>query len=104
MYADCFKIQTIHVAKEVGGPWSKFSDKPEPYGIHYEKNIRCQIVKSFIFEWILRSQFNSATLRSRDQNYRPHLVKTLADTFNESKKKNMYQKYLENRKKVDKEK
>ncbi len=55
MYSDCFKIQTIHIAKEVGGPWNKFSDKPEPYGIHYEKNIRCLIVKSFIFEWILRS-------------------------------------------------
>jgi hypothetical protein len=68
--------------------------KPQPYGIHYEMRIRVHMLKSFIFEWILHSQFESACRKSRDVNFKPYFEKTLMDSYKESCENNMYEKYL----------
>lgn len=89
LYCDCFQIETILIAKEVGGPWNT-DGVNKPYGIEFEMRVRLQILKNFVFEWVLHSGFEKACRASRDDCFQPFIEKSLLQTMKENLDKKLY--------------
>ena len=92
LYCDCFQIETILIAKEVGGPWNT-DGVNKPYGIEFEMRVRLQMIKSFVFEWVLKNGFENACKTSRDVCFRPYIEKSLLFTMQENLSNKLYLKY-----------
>ena len=90
MYCDTFQIETILIGKEVGGPWN-MDGVNKPYGIEFEMRVRLQVLKSFVFEWVLHSQFEKACRASRDTCFQPFIEKSLIGTMKENIDRKLYQ-------------